>query len=133
MMEDDEATALPIPTGWTSSMTTFRDVAQHFGELIAAGNEQAAYKLLTPEAQAVHSPENLKTAVATITGHAPGGIHAVQVIEEGIAEDWPAKQPGDVASVYVALTGGGFAEAVTVTVVQRNGNLLIGHLDWGRP
>jgi hypothetical protein len=33
----------------------------------------------------------------------------------------------------VALTGVGFAEAVTVTVVQRNSNLLIRHLEWGRP
>jgi hypothetical protein len=57
----------------------------------------------------------------------------VEVIEEGILEDWPAKQPGDVASVYVALTGVGFAEAVAVIVVQRNCNLLIRHLEWGRP
>ncbi len=61
------------------------------------------------------------------------GIQEVQVMEEGIVEGWPEKQPGDVASVYVALTGMGFAEAVTVTVVQRNGNLLIRHLEWGRP
>ncbi|MEB3256694.1 MAG: hypothetical protein VKN83_00095 [Cyanobacteriota bacterium] len=54
-------------------------------------------------------------------------------MEEGIVEDWPAKQPGDVASVYVAMTGMGFAEAVTVTVVQRHGNLLIHHLERGRP
>ncbi len=97
----------------TTFMATFRDVAQQFGELIAAGNYPAAFTLLTPEA--------------------PGGIQEVQVMEEGIVLDWPAKQPGDVASVYVALTGVGFAEAVTVTVVQRNGNLLIRNLVWGRP
>ncbi len=114
-------------------MTTFRDVAQHFGEAIAAGNHAAAFELLTPEAQAIYTPESLKAAVATVTADAPGGIQEVQVIEEGIVEDWPAKQPGDVASVYVALTGDGFAEAVTVAIVQRNGNLLIRHLDWGRP
>ncbi len=114
-------------------MTTFRDVAQHFGESIAAGNYPAAFELLTPEAQALYPPESLKAAVATITADAPGGIQAVQVMEEGVVEDWPAKQPGDVASVYVALTGVGFAEAVTVTVVQRNHTLLIRHLEWGRP
>jgi hypothetical protein len=114
-------------------MTTFKDVAQHFGEAIAAGNDAAAFELLTPEAQAVYTPECLRAAVATMTSGAPGGIQEVQVMEEGIVEDWPAKQPGDVASVYVALTGDGFAEAVTVIIVQRNDNLLIRHLDWGRP
>jgi hypothetical protein len=114
-------------------MATFRDVAQQFGELIAAGNYPAAFTLLTPEAQATSTPESLKTAVATMTAQSQGGIQEVQVMEEGIVEDWPEKQPGDVASVYVALTGVGFAEAVTVTVVQRNGNLLIRHLEWGRP
>ncbi len=114
-------------------MTTFRDVAQHFGESIAAGNYPAAFALLTPEAQATYTPERLKAAVATITARAPGGIQAVQVMEEGLVEDWPAKQPGDVAIVYVALTGVGFDEAVTVTVVQRNHNVLIRHLEWGRP
>jgi hypothetical protein len=116
-----------------SFMATFRDVAQQFGELIAAGNVPAAFRLLTPEAQATSTPESLKTAVATMTAQAPGGIQEVQVMEEGIVLDWPAKQPGDVASVYVALTGMSFAEAVTVTVVQRNGNLLIRNLEWGRP
>lgn len=35
----------------TTFMATFRDVAQQFGELIAAGNYPAAFTLLTPEAQ----------------------------------------------------------------------------------
>jgi hypothetical protein len=114
-------------------MITFRDVAQHFGNSIAANNYPAAFELLTPEAQALYTLESLKAEVATMTDSAPGGIQEVMVIEEGILEDWPDKQPGDVASVYVALTGVDFAEAVTVTVVQRNSNLLIRHLEWGRP
>jgi aromatic-L-amino-acid decarboxylase len=116
-----------------STMMTFRDVAQHFGNSIAANNYPAAFELLTPEAQAFYTPESLKAAVASMTCAAPGGIQEVEVIEEGILEDWSAKQPGDVASVYVALTGVGFAEAVAVIVVQRNCNLLIRHLEWGRP
>lgn len=114
-------------------MPTFRDVAQLFGEAIAAGDERAAIELLTPEARALYTPESLKAAVATMTAGSPGGIQDVQVMEEGIVEEWPEKQPGDVASVYVALTGAGFAEAVTVIIVQRDDNLFIRHLDWGRP
>ena len=125
--------AFEILRSVATTMITFRDVAQHFGNSIAANNYPAAFELLTPEAQALYTPESLKATVATMTDAAPGGIQEVMVIEEGILEDWPAKQPGDVASVYVALTGVDFAEAVTVTVVQRNSNLLIRHLEWGRP
>jgi len=51
MMKDDDATTHPHPNGMTTFMATFRDVAQQFGELIAAGNYPAAFTLLTPEAQ----------------------------------------------------------------------------------
>ena len=57
----------------------------------------------------------------------------MQVMDEFILEDWPAKQDGDVASIYIALTGDGFCEAVTVIVTQQDGELRIRDLEWGRP
>jgi hypothetical protein len=35
--------------------------------------------------------------------------------------------------VYVALTGDGFSEAVTVTLTQEAGTIRIRDLQWGRP
>jgi hypothetical protein len=48
-------------------------------------------------------------------------------------EEWPAKQPGDVGWAYVSVQGDELVEAVTVTVAQEAGRLLIRHIEWGRP
>ena len=40
-----------------------------------------------------------------MTAYAPGPIQEAQMMEDFIIEDWPDKQPGDLAVVYVALTG----------------------------
>jgi hypothetical protein len=112
---------------------TARDVAQQFGTLIVQHNYASAAKLLTEDAQTVNTPEFIEAAVASMTSGATGSILIAQVVEDGIVEEWPEKQPGDVAIVYVALNGECFAEAVMVTVVNYKGNHLIRHLEWGRP
>lgn len=72
---------------------------------------------LTDEARVVHTPENRRAAVATLTASAPGLIPNAQVVEEGSVEAWPTQRPGDVAILYSASNGDSFSEAVTVTVV----------------
>jgi hypothetical protein len=113
-------------------MTT-REIAQRFGTWIANTNYPAARELLTAGAQAVYTLESIAAAVASMTATTAGPIQRAQLVEEGIMEEWPEKQPGDVAIVYVALMGEGFAEAVLVTVVQQDGELRIRELEWGRP
>ena len=111
---------------------TARDVAYQFGTLIAQQNFATAVELLTEEAKTIHTPDAMRAAVAAMTGDEPATIRDVQVVEEGIVEDWPGKREGDVAIIYVALNGDSFAEAVSVTVVNYAGNPLIRHLEWGR-
>ena len=60
-------------------------------------------------------------------------ITEVDLVSECILEDWPAKQEGDVGYVYVALTGDGFCEAVTVTLTREADTIRIRELEWGRP
>ena len=114
-------------------MPTYTEVAKQFGDLIAKPDYAAAHGLLTEEAQAANTPDDFKEAVEGMTTYAPGPIQDVQVMEDYILEDWPDKQDGDVAIAYVALTGDGFCEAVTVTLVQHSSGFRIRHLEWGRP
>jgi len=114
-------------------MPSYVEVAQQFGELIAKEDYPAAHALLTTKAQQVQSPDNFREAVIGMTTYAPGPIRSVIVMEDFILEDWPDKQDGDVAIVYTSLEGDGFCEAVTVTLVQDDGNFRIRHLEWGRP
>src|SRR6185295_12185529 len=93
-------------------------VAQKFGDFIAREDYSAAHGLLTTEAQADYSAESFRKSVAGMTSYAPGPIQEVTVMDELILEDWPAKQASDVASIYVALTGDGFNEAVYLTLAH---------------
>ena len=65
--------------------------------------------------------------------YAHGPIQEAQVMENFILEDWPGKQQGDLAVVYVALSGESFSEAVTLTLVQVGAESMIRHIECGRP
>src|SRR2546428_5933277 len=98
-------------------MSAHVEVAKQFGDLLAKEDYVAARALLTTEAQALHSADDLKTRAEGMRRYAPGPIRNVEVMQEFILEDWPAKQAKDVAIDYVSLDGDNFCEAVSVTVV----------------
>ena len=108
-------------------------VALQFGRAIAQRHYVTAHSLLTESAQAAHSPESLKQTVEEMITVGDGPITDVDLVSECILEDWPRKQEGDVGYVYVALTGDGFCEAVTVTLTHEAGDIRIRDLEWGRP
>lgn len=108
-------------------------VACQFGNLIVDQDFQAACLLLTSEARSLHPPEAMKAAVKEMISYATGPILQSQLIEAATVEDWPAKRPGDLAVIYLALTGAGFSEAVTLTLVEESSVILIRDLTWGRP
>jgi len=114
-------------------MPTYTDVAQRFGDLVAKTDYAAAHALLTKEARAVQTPDDFKEAVECLTSYAPGPIKEVEVMSDFILEDWPDKEDGDVAVIYVSLTGDGFCEAVTLTLTKEGNAFRIRCLEWGRP
>jgi hypothetical protein len=114
-------------------MSPHVQLAQKFGDLIAGEDCQAAHTLLTTEAQSVHTAQEMKRRSESMRSYAPGPFRNVQVMEEFMLEDWPAKQDGDVASIYISLEGDDFCEAVSVVVAAQDGDLRIRDLEWGRP
>jgi hypothetical protein len=108
-------------------------VALCFGEFLAKNAFRDAWVLLTPEAQRLYPPEEMKRQIEEMTAYAPGPILEVTLPPEGILEQWPDKRAGDMGRVYVALTGEGFNEAVTVLLTVYENVVKIGELDWGRP
>jgi len=89
--------------------------------------------MLTGEARSLYSPDSMKAAVKAMISYAAGPTLESQVIEDATVEDWPAKRSGDVAVIYLALTGAEFSEAVTLTLVRESAAILIRDLTWGRP
>jgi hypothetical protein len=54
-------------------------------------------------------------------------------MEDFTLKNWPGKQPCDLAVVYVALNGESFSEVVSLTLAEYGQEILIRHLEWGRP
>jgi hypothetical protein len=110
-----------------------RAVAQQFGDCIAIKDYDAAWALLSRELRLSFSPESIKNAATTMTAYGSGWIQVAQVMDEFTLEDWPGKQADDLAVAYVALNGENFSEAVTLTLAEYDQEILIRHLEWGRP
>ena len=109
------------------------EVAKGFGKLIAEEDYVGAHRLLTRAAQKVHSPAKLKKAVKTMTAYNPGPIREVEVMTDMLLYNWPDKEPGDLAWVYVSLVGDSFVEAVSLLLVEETDGTRIRQLEWGRP
>jgi len=65
----------------------------------------------------------MKAVRKALRAYAPGPFRNFLVMEEFMLEDMPAKQDGDVASIYISLEGDNFCEAVSVIVRQEDGDL----------
>ncbi len=113
-------------------MPTHIEVARQFGDLIAQEDYHSAHALLTKGAQALYTAIEIERRAKGMRTYAPGPITDVEVLEEFVLEEWPAKQEGDVVSIYVSLSGDDFCEAVSVVIAQDD-ELRIRELEWGRP
>src|SRR6266404_6252409 len=105
-------------------------LAQRFGDLIAREDYESAHELLTKQAQGLHTAQEMRSRSEGMRRYAPGPFRNFLVMEEFMLEDWPAKQDGDVASIYISLEGDNFCEAVSVIVAQEDGDLRIRDLEW---
>ena len=114
-------------------MSAHVQLAQQFGDLIAREDYVAAHRLLTRQAQIAWPVQEMKRRSESMRSYAPGPFTDMQVMEEFMLEDWPAMQDGDVANIYIALSGNNFCEAVSVLVAREDGDLRIRDLEWGRP
>jgi hypothetical protein len=112
---------------------TCRSIAQRFGDCIVSKDYSGASSLLTDELQSSLTPEAIKNTITSMTAYAQGVIQEAEVMDAFTLEDWPGKQPADRAVIYVALNGDSFSEAVTLTLAQYGDEVLIRHLEWGRP
>jgi hypothetical protein len=112
--------------------------ALEFAKCLAAGDFEAAYKMLTPELQSKNSAADLKAKYERMTAYVGGPIKATEIEVMNTMEEFPGKEHNDLGWAYVSIAGphpqgGMWGEAVTVVVSEREGELLIRELEWGRP
>jgi hypothetical protein len=120
-----------LPRLYTAAMSLH--IARQFGEALVAEDYDAARSLLTKEARRVNSADGLREDVERMIAHAEEPLQIAEVVEDGVLYDWPDKKPGDLAHVYVALSGESFTEAVIVILTTTDEGVRIRDLEWGRP
>ncbi len=103
-------------------------VAAAFARSLMAGDFAGAAAMLAPALRATVTASSLAADYARMIAYGEGPADRVQPVT--ILETWPDRQAGDLGWAYVAISGPGFDEAVTV-VVTTDGK--IRSIEWGRP
>ncbi len=115
-------------------MKPYEQMAVRFAEALVDEDFEAAHALLAPALAAELSVDDLCEQLhALLDLYDDAEAERAHFDPRFSYEDWPAKEPGDVGSAYVAIEGEGFAEAVDVVVASLGGELRIRTIEWGRP
>lgn len=109
----------------------YSQVAEQFGQALAAGNFVLAHEFLTEETKNEYSPAALEQEVKDMTAYSPGPIFEVEVMST--LEDWPSKRVDEVLWAYVALSGDSYSEGVAVTLANTPAGVRLREIVWGRP
>jgi hypothetical protein len=106
-------------------------IATSFADALVAGDFKKAHGLLSPSLKKSTSELALARCFKGLLPSAKSTIDDANVVDA--MDDWPNRKPGDVGWAYVALTGDGFSEGVSVTVSKEGKGFAIRELEWGRP
>src|SRR5262245_56448516 len=112
----------------------YTQIAVKFAQALVDADFALAASLLAPDLRREFTPELLAEHLHRMyEGYADGPPTSVHFPEEGVMEDWPTKQPGDLGWVYVGILGDDFVEAVAVIVSNIEDKPLIRDTQCGRP
>jgi hypothetical protein len=112
--------------------------ALEFAKCLAGGDFEGAHKMLSPELQSEYSAAGLKAKYDRMTAYVGAPSQATEIEVMNTMDEFPGKEGNDLGWAYVSIAGphpqgGMWSEAVTVVVTERDGELLIRELVWGRP
>ena len=109
--------------------TPFGQLAQQFAQALANQDFTQAAAHISGDAQGQYSAEKLQQAYLAMIDYGDSStVYEVEALE--YLDEWPDKQPTDLAWIYVAIEGDGFGEAVAVVITQ---DQKIRGIEWGRP
>jgi hypothetical protein len=103
-----------------------------FALALVAGEFVHARECLSKELAAIYSAEALGAEFTAMIEYYGQPVTEVEVVEVGVTDEGPGKQPGDVGWAYVAMTGNAFTEVVVIVAADFDGQVRIRELEWGR-
>jgi hypothetical protein len=109
----------------------WQELARSFGEALARREYTEAYEMTSGQYRERVSLEQLQAGFEEIVPLDWGEIGPIVV--QPLLDDWPGKQPSDVAWAYIGIGGDVYSEAVTVIVEDDAGELRVREVEFGRP
>jgi hypothetical protein len=111
------------------SGTSYGKLALQFAEALGEEDFKAVYAFLAPALQQKYSVSSLESSYRQTIAYDENGVLGDIEVMAGF-EAWPSKEPQDLGWVYVSLDMGEYGEAIAVVVTK---DLLVRHIEWGRP
>lgn len=108
------------------SETPHGSIALNFVRALVSGNTIKARKLLSDSVR-----DDIQKELDEMIEYGDGPVDHIEVMNE--MTTWPDMKPEDTGWVYVAISGPGFSEAVTVVISEVNDASRISLIEWGRP
>ena len=106
-------------------------VAQAFVTALGARRYPPAYALTSETYRQANSLEVMRDAFERVVPSDWGPLGPIVVAET--LTDWPDKQQGDVAWVFVSVGGDMYSEAVTAVITREGSGLRVRSAEFGRP
>lgn len=109
----------------------YEHVALKFANALVKGNYDTAFDLLEDRSDELWNADYLKKQYDQMIEYGYGPATDVEVVET--MDDWPDRKSDDIGWAYVAISGDGFNEAVSVVVTKKKNVYKIRDIEWGRP
>lgn len=116
------------------------DIALCFTRALVARDYEHAADMLASTLRPSCSPDILRIQLEEMVSYHEGedywptSIQVVTAADDRSDMNHDKRQaPDDFGWAYVAVSGNGYCEAVTVTIVMEGQQLVISKIEWGRP
>ena len=117
----------------TDSTDIVGGIGISFANAIVSGDFEAAHALLSESLKGEWPPARLEAELAAMIDYGEGPAEDVELVSVDNMIGWEVREPADIGWAYVAISGEGFNEAVSVIVASEGGRYAIRGLEWGRP
>ena len=113
------------------SLQNAKDTALKFSNLMSSRNYSDAYEMTSKKFKNDFSLTELQENFEDMIPSDWGEVSPIEVGES--MTEWPAKEPSDIAWVYVILGGDVYSEALILILTDEDDSIKIRNIEFGRP
>lgn len=106
-------------------------IAFGFASALASGDFGKAHNMLAKTFRETMTPDDLRTHFDQMLSYAESKPTMIEVM--AVSRNFSWMKPDELATVYTAINGDDFCEAVDLRICREDGRIAIKEVIWGRP